>query len=640
MYEERLVLFERDSLVQRFSWTGDRVTVPLADLVDRARGIDFSRCQRVTLAGNVPQSHPAFWELVGTLRERGAEEIALETTAASLAPDDAIDRLAQAGIDMVFPVIGAMRRGVYERVMRADELDAALAGIHRLSESGLRSYVTFPLLRGNERDAEALVQWLASMPKRLSGFLVSLPQLSTLPRPARRHVLDHADAAPLIGRLFAKAHDARLEYGFYDKRGLAPCAADRSFDRFGTVFHDRVRWLRHAPGEDLVRISACSDCSLEASCPGLERVYVEQFGETRLSPVPLDASMNWKLRKLNRLEQRDFKNVSAFDNQAPVEARGLLRINGHCNMSCSFCFVDRTVPDYDREQLKRDIRSLYESGARHLVLSGGEPTLHPDLADLIAHGRELSFSTLEIQTNGVKCEDLSYAEKLVASGLNKVTISLHSTDPAKSDEITRLPRAFERTIRGLHNVRSLGVETQIAHVITKNNYEDLPSFFNFLARELPKGTGRLSVCLAIAQGISDLVYTWVIPRFSEIKPYVRAALDIAIENDIGFGGMIGQGGYPPCMLDGELKYYRTNLENVFRSGDYEKQFYKAKRCETCSFDRYCLGVRRSYRDVYGDTEIRPFTAEIEAPAVTSSSVVDIERPATLLKLRRKAKVGL
>lgn len=634
MYEERLVLFEGDRLVLRFCWTGERRLVPLNQLLERARGIDYSRCRRVVLAGGEPQAHPGFWELVEALRNSGVEQLALETTASALAPDGVLERLADAGIDTVFPVIGAMREGLYERVMRTGELGAALAGLHRLTASPMRGYVVFPLLRGNERDAEALLDWVISMPGCVSGFLVSVPEISVVPELARRHLLDHADAAAIVARLFAKAHDARLEYGFADKRGIAPCAAGRVFDRFGTVFHDRVRWLRHSKGEEIVRVDACASCSLDASCPGIEKAYVKTFGSDRLQPVPLEASMNWKLRTLNQLEQREFKNVSAFDNSSPVEPRGLLRINGHCNMSCSFCFVDRTVPDFESEQLKRDIHELHRGGARHLVLSGGEPTLHPDLADLIAEARALSFTTIEMQSNGVKCEDAAYAQRLVTAGLNKVTVSLHSTDPARSDEITRLPKAFGKTIRALHNFRALGVETQVAHVITKRNYEDLPKFFEFLAREFPPAKARLSVCLAIAQGISDLVYTWVIPRFSEIKPYVRAALDIALESDIGFGGMIGQGGYPPCMLDGELKYYKNNFDNVFRSDDHEKQFYKAERCHTCSFDRYCIGVRRAYVQVYGDDEIRPFQADVPLDG-SRLAPVTLQASRTLIRLGRK-----
>ncbi len=119
----------------------------------------------------------------------------------------------------------------------------------------------------------------------------------------------------------------------------------------------------------------------------------------------------------------------------------------------------------------------------------------------------------------------------------------------------------------MHNFRRLGVLTQIAHVITKANYKELPDTMRYLRSEFPAEGGHLSICLAIAQGISDLVFQWVIPTFSEIKPFVSEALDFCLETGVGFGGMIGQGGYPPCMLDGDLRYYDDNLDKVFKSDD-------------------------------------------------------------------------
>ncbi len=42
---------------------------------------------------------------------------------------------------------------------------------------------------------------------------------------------------------------------------------------------------------------------------------------------------------------------------------------------------------------------MARGGTRHLVLSGGEPTLHPQLADLIRFAASLgTFDTIEMQT--------------------------------------------------------------------------------------------------------------------------------------------------------------------------------------------------------------------------------------------------
>ena len=63
---------------------------------------------------------------------------------------------------------------------------------------------------------------------------------------------------------------------------------------------------------------------------------------------------------------------------------------------------------------------MARGGTRHLVLSGGEPTLHPQLADLIRFAKSLgAFDVIEMQSNGVKCADMAYARELVEAGLEQ-----------------------------------------------------------------------------------------------------------------------------------------------------------------------------------------------------------------------------
>ena len=326
--------------------------------------------------------------------------------------------------------------------------------------------------------------------------------------------------------------------------------------------------------------------------------------------------MTWKLRRTNRLEEFDYHNVSPFKNDSSANSRGLLRINGRCNMACAFCFVDHSAPDFDLEELKKEAEQMARTGTRHFVISGGEPTLHPGLVELVRFARSLgAFDVVEMQSNGVRCSDAQYAAELAGAGLNRVTFSLHCAEADHSDRITHFPGGFARTVEAMHNFRRMGVVTQVAFVITRENFRELPDTVRFLAREFPREGGELSICLAVAQGISDLVLPWVIPTFTEIKPFVVEALDFCLASGIGFGGMIGQGGYPPCMLDGAVRFYDgPTLDQVFRSPNCSEEFHKPPRCAGCSFDPYCLGPRRSYVRHYGDSEIRPFQAVLRRDA--------------------------
>jgi MoaA/NifB/PqqE/SkfB family radical SAM enzyme len=630
--EAKIRLFP-GSLEHRFATPGWRSHEPIAieQLLAQVRAIDAAQCPRLVLSGDSPIRHPQFVGVAAACRQAGFARMALEIEAADLARRGLAVLLGRLGFTELLVVMGGLHDAVHDAVLQQPgTVRAALEGLTRAvahaKAGGPSVYLVVPMLRTNADDLEPLLDWAIGLPGKLQGMLLSLPVITQLAPEQRHALLPYSAQARIAARLFRSCQGHNVEYGFTTKRGILPCAADGALEHFATVFYERVQYFQHtAPardGEPFTRIDACGTCSLSSSCNGIEAAYVEQFGSAECAPVPLDVSMGWKLRRINKLEDVDYRNVSPFENESPINPRGLIRINGHCNMSCAFCFVDRTAPDFERDQLQDEIAAMARGGTRHLVLSGGEPTLHPQLAELIRFAKSLgTFDVIEMQSNGVKCADLEYARGLSAAGLNKVTVSLHSIDPEHSDEITRLPHAFGKTVQAMHNFRRLGVLTQVAHVITKANYRELPDTMRYLRREFPAEGGHLSICLAIAQGISDLVFQWVIPTFTEIKPYVSEALDYCLESGVGFGGMIGQGGYPPCMLDGDLRYYRNVLDKVFKSDDASDQFYKPDKCKECSFDAYCLGPRRSYVEHYGDGEIKPFRAEIAAPTAVSAAVI-------------------
>jgi MoaA/NifB/PqqE/SkfB family radical SAM enzyme len=618
-HETRLGLCAGDPLDYRFcrpTWRTSQTPVPLATLLEQVQAINKAECRRLIFS-DAPLAHPDFDALVRACQEHGLRHFALETDGRPLSRPGVVESLVEQGFEKIFVVVGGIRKRVYEAVMADDGFVEAIEGVRRVALSPLELYVVAPMLRWTEEDLEPLLDYLLSMGGRLAGFLPAVPEVSRVPSAFRRGLLPHGAQAKLAARLFDACARNKVEYGFFGKRGLLPCASGGALDRFGTVFFERMSHLKHsanAQAERFDRVVACESCSLTQSCAGVDAAYLATFGAEGLSAVPLDTSMDWKLKRINRLDERGVKSVSAFENEVENQGRSLVRINGHCNMSCAFCFIDRTVPDFETEGLKRSIDELATQNLDHLVLSGGEPTLHPDLDALVAHARKLNFRTIEIQSNGVKAAEMAYARRLADAGLNKITVSLHSVDPEHSDKITRLPKAFGKTMAALHNFRALGVLTQVAHVITKSNFRELPETVRFLRNEFPAESGHLSICFGIAQPISDLVYTWVMPQFDEVKPFMKQALDYCLETDIGFGGMIGQGGYPPCMLDGDLRYYEKNLIHIYKSADHDEQFHKPERCRECSFDPWCLGVRKYYVDTYGDAEVKPFKADVPAPS--------------------------
>jgi MoaA/NifB/PqqE/SkfB family radical SAM enzyme len=616
MYDSRLVLIERDRLDQRFAageWRKSRKEIALDVLLPQLDEIDPEHCRRLVLSGSNPLEHTGFIEMVESCKTAKIPALALEGPALALANEHVVGYLEQNGFKEVFLVACGLDSAIHDSVM-ADEgsHEAYLEGLKRAAQSSLKTYVVIPVIRSTV-DGDVIkpfLKWLLKVPGKIQGVLFSMPRLDQVPEDAWDEVLPYNELAVRIPELFKAAKNARLEFGLHDKKGVSPCGTSGELDGYGTVFQDRINFLKRTAVEGITRIEVCKTCVLAQNCPGIEREYVQHFGEEGLRAIGLDEALAWRLRPLNRLEQWDYKQISDFDNPVTNREMSLVRINGHCNMACSFCFVDRAEGDHAVDPLIEKIKDFADEGSTHLIVSGGEPTIHPNLPQIIRAAKNMGFTTIEMQSNGVKSAEMNYARSLADAGLTMVTFSLHSIDPAKSDEITRLPNAFGKTVQAIHNFRELGILTQMACVITKSNYEELPEYVRFIREEFPEDGGHMSICFAMVQGISDLVADWVVPRFTEIKPYFRNALDYCLDTSLGFGGIIGQGGYPPCMLDGDYKYHARLSKKIYRSPEHQENFYKSESCKECTFNPYCVGVRATYVDMYGDSEIQPISDPI------------------------------
>lgn len=609
----RVTVFQQDDPLYRFctrQGAGGRQPVPWPQLVTQLEGLRDDTS--ITFAGSDPLEHPNFARLLEQCPPRPRGHTRVLTDGFGLARPAMIELLERRGVDEVQVVMPTVDAGLWGKLMRSlVRFPSCARGLEDAARSHLSTYVVVPLLRlrpGLEH-LDELLDHLDALPVR--GILVALPELERVP-PALHHLLlGHSEASAAIARIFERTRARRREIGVFERQPIPPCAADGHLDRYGDLFNQRLEHLSARGAKGLRRVAACTECELASSCPGVDDAYVRSRGDRGFRPITVAEANGWYTKPINRLEEIPYTRVSAFDSDSLRSGdsqrsgkRGLLRINGHCNMGCSFCFVDLSHPNVPDERLMAEVERLGRGGVSHLVLSGGEPSLHPALPRLIEHARALGIAEVEVQTNGVKFSKREYAERVVRAGLTTACVSLHSSDADESDAITKQPGAFGRTVKAIHTFRELGVWTRVSHVINKLNYEDVLRFVRWLRAEYPDG--MLDVCFARAQEISSQTSPWILPSFTEIKPHVKEALDYCLDHHISFSGLIGQGGYPPCMLDGDLRYYENALDQIHRDAGGSSDFVKAERCSGCSFDDRCVGVRRAYVQRHGDGEMRPF----------------------------------
>jgi pyruvate-formate lyase-activating enzyme len=83
--------------------------------------------------------------------------------------------------------------------------------------------------------------------------------------------------------------------------------------------------------------------------------------------------------------------------------------------------VDRVTRELSTEEWKTILSKAWDAGVPHVIFTGGEPTLRPDLIDLIAHAEELG-QVSGVITNGFRLSEKDYLHALLEAGLDHFMI--------------------------------------------------------------------------------------------------------------------------------------------------------------------------------------------------------------------------
>ncbi len=136
-----------------------------------------------------------------------------------------------------------------------------------------------------------------------------------------------------------------------------------------------------------------------------------------------------------------------------------LTLTNRCQCNCEHCGVSKLRKEIKGELTMPQIDSLFRdfklAGCLLVDLFGGEPTLRRDLFEIIERGKSYGF-IVSLETNGYVI-DGTYMERLCASGLDQIYLSLDDYRAEYHDRTRRKRGSFERAVRALE----LGAKTDI-----------------------------------------------------------------------------------------------------------------------------------------------------------------------------------
>ena len=169
---------------------------------------------------------------------------------------------------------------------------------------------------------------------------------------------------------------------------------------------------------------------------------------------------------------------------APRPLNLIAELTYRCPLRCAYCSnpLDwASVRDgLDADAWGRVMREAAALGAIHVGLTGGEPSVRADLAEIVGHAAGAGLYA-HLVTAGAPIEP-SGLDPLVAAGLRSVQLSIQDSSPAASDAMAGT-ESFDRKLAFARAVRERGLPLTLNVVMHRANLDRVDEIVA-LAREL------------------------------------------------------------------------------------------------------------------------------------------------------------
>lgn len=159
-----------------------------------------------------------------------------------------------------------------------------------------------------------------------------------------------------------------------------------------------------------------------------------------------------------------------------------------CNLRCVHCYAQSEDISYDNElkheQCLKMIDDLADFGVPVLLFSGGEPLVHPRLAEYAEYAVKKGMRAV-ISTNGTLITP-EKAKVLKKIGLSYVGISLDGLEETH-DLFRGLKGSFQKALQGIRNCQEAGIKVGLRFTINKRNVHEIPGIFDLLEKmDIPR----------------------------------------------------------------------------------------------------------------------------------------------------------
>jgi uncharacterized radical SAM superfamily Fe-S cluster-containing enzyme len=205
----------------------------------------------------------------------------------------------------------------------------------------------------------------------------------------------------------------------------------------------------------------------------------------------------------------------------------LLNITGECNLRCEHCYHDLQGGHRGAEEIIAE--ATYHGDKAPFILTGGEPTLHPDLFQII----DQMPGPVWLLTNGKKLNDFDFFNKIVASrlfdrGLLNIGLSFHKESKGADFEVVEMCRE-----------RGLKLDTCFFVI---NDVSEIPNILNYaVANRDVLDSVRIKVASNLWNSHNAKQHIFISDMLAEVVKHGETELDTTGNNKISYASLIFEG---------------------------------------------------------------------------------------------------
>lgn len=269
-----------------------------------------------------------------------------------------------------------------------------------------------------------------------------------------------------------------------------------------------------------------------------------------------------------------------------------LFLTRRCNFDCAFCVRH----DVDAREFRgladllEEARESRDERSERVILTGGEPTLHPQFPEIVAALADQTGLPIAVETNGSVIGRPGVASHLSQLGLTHVSVMVPGPDDLATEELTRVRGARAVAATGIAAALDAGLAVSAVLPLTRQRLDRLPEECRDLAETFP--TLERVVFQRLAPSEAPPSGASAIPAVSTLAPALARAAEVLrdrrIPMEMGAGETV-----PFCLaagLEEVPELFRLPRQSVAKWIEERRERGHAIPCGACAMAPFCPGL--------------------------------------------------